>query len=133
MSKSHLVALVILSVGIAHAQQPDDARPQFFQPREGFAFPPAVAPTRQVVNLGDVVANVVVAKVLGEGTDAELTITKFGGKESDPAPRVTTKMIAEHRQRKVIINGETVLQNYTVQIPVTETHSSIKENFTPTV
>ena len=122
MSKSHLVAFAVLSMGIAHAQQPDEARLQAIQNRLQDARPApqqAAPPVPPVINLGDVVANVVIAKVVGEGADSELAIAKFGGKEANATPRVVTTMRVEKRQREVIVNGEKVTQDYNVTIPVT--------------
>jgi hypothetical protein len=135
MKRSLVIAAATLSFGIAHAQQPEDPRPlvlQKLQKAPALAVQRAVAPAQQVVNLGDVVVNVVIAKVLGEGADAELTIAKFGGTEPESTSRVVTRMQAETRERKVVLNGETKVQEYTVQVPVTEVIHAAKENFTPT-
>ena len=128
----------IVSFGMVQAQDPLEpaVAPQpvvRLQARPGIIVPlqPPAAPAQQVVNLGDVVINVVIAKVLGDGKDAELTIAKFGGKEANPVPRVVTSYNTETRKRKVVENGETKEVTYTVQVPVT-TVSNTKENFTPT-
>jgi len=132
-----IVVLAVLSFGIAQAQEPLEpafAPQAIFRLQAPFgAMPlqPIAAPVQQVVNLGDVVINVVIAKVLGDGKDAELTIAKFGGKEANPAPRVVTTYKAEQRTRKTVVNGETREIIYTVQVPVS-TVSNTKENFTPT-
>ncbi|HUP82396.1 MAG TPA: hypothetical protein VM260_27835 [Pirellula sp.] len=84
MTKTILVFVVFISFGVAPAQQPPPLRvpPAAFRPVV------AAAPVQQIVNLGDVVINVVIAKVLGDGDDAELLITQFGTTEANPAPRV---------------------------------------------
>ena len=92
---------------------------------------PAAPTAQQVINLGDVVANVVIAKVLGEGADAELSVAKFGSTDADTVPRIVTTMKVEARQRTVTVNGETKVQDYNVTVPVT-TVVHRKENFTPT-
>ena len=136
-----IFVFAIVSLGIAQAQEPLEpavapAAPQpviRLQARPGIIVPlqqPAT-PAQQVVNLGDVVINVVIAKVQDDGKDAELTIAKFGGKEASPTPRVATSYTTETRTRKVVENGETKEVTYTVQVPVT-TVSNTKENFTPT-
>jgi hypothetical protein len=140
MIKAIFVFTIVL-FGIAQAQDPEEpavapVAPQpviRMQAIQGFAVPlqkPAT-PVQQVVNLGDVVINVVIAKVQGDGKDAELTIAKFGGKEASPVPRVATTFKPETRTRKVEVNGETQEVTYTVHVQVT-TVSNTKENFTPT-
>lgn len=136
-----IFVFAIVSFGIVQAQDPlaPEVAPIAPQPAirmqavQGFAVPlqQRAVPAQQVVNLGDVVINVVIAKVLGDGKDAELTIAKFGGKEAAPVPRVVTSYSTETRKRKVVENGETKEVTYTVQVPIT-TVSNTKENFTPT-
>ena len=127
MIKTILVFVAFLSFGVALAQQP----PPGVIAQAAVRPVVAAAPVQQIVNLGDVVINVVIAKVLGDGDDAELTIAKFGAKEANPAPRTVTTYNVEQRQRNVIVNGETQVKTYTVQVPVT-TVVNRKENFTPT-
>ena len=134
-------AIAIIAMGNAQSQGLDEPavapQPVIRRQAQGFAVPlqqPAAQPAaqvQQVVNLGDVVVNVVIAKVQGDGKDAELIIAKFGGKEASPVPRVATSYKTETRTRKVVENGEAKEVTYTVQIPVT-TVSNTKENFTPT-
>lgn len=132
-----IVVLAILSFGIAQAQEPKEPA---FVPQPIFRLQAPIAamplqrvapPVQQVVNLGDVVINVVIAKVLGDGKDAELTIAKFGGKEANPVPRVVTTYQAEERTMTMVVNGKPKQQTYTVKVPVL-TVSNTKENFTPT-
>ncbi len=127
MTKTILVFVAFLSFGVASAQQP----PPLGIPPAAFRPVAAAAPVQQIVNLGDVVINVVIAKVLGDGDDAELTIAKFGAKETNQAPRVVTTMKAEQIQRTVVVNGESKVQTYTVHVPIT-TVVNQKQNFTPT-
>ena len=132
-----IVVLAVLSFGIAQAQEPKEheAAPQaILRQQAAIGVVPLqriAAPVQQVVNLGDVVVNVVIAKVLGDGKDAELTIAKFGGKEANPVPRVVTTYQTEQRIRTMLVNGESKEIPYTVQVPVL-TVSNTKENFTPT-
>ncbi len=136
-----IFVFAIVSFGTVRAQEPLEpaiapVAPQpviRMQAVQGFAVPlqQPSAPAQQIVNLGDVVINVVIAKVLGDGNDAELTIAKFGGKEASPLPRVATAYKTETRTRKVVENGEAKEVTYTVQVPVT-TVSNTKGNFTPT-
>ena len=127
MIKTILVFVAFLSFGVARAQQP----PPGVIAQAAVRPVAAAAPVQQIVNLGDVVINVVIAKVLGDGDDAVLTIAKFGAKEANPAPRTVTTYNVEQRQRNVIVNGETQVKTYTVQVPFTTVVNS-KENFTPT-
>ena len=161
MAKFIVVVFAILFLNIAQAQQPastppaipNAAIPNAAIPNAGFAneafranamIPNAAlpmpafavpalraAPPPPVVNLGEVVVNVVIAKVLGSGDEAELTIAKFGGREADPAQRVVTSYQTETRKRNMVVNGENKEVAYTVQVPVT-TVVNAKENFTPT-
>ena len=127
MTKTILVFVTFLSFGVARAQQP----PLLGIPQAAVRPVVAAAPVQQIVNLGDVVINVVIAKVLGDGDDAELTIAKFGAKEANPAPRAVTTFKVEQRQRTVVVDGESQVKTYTVQVPVT-TMVNRNENFTPT-
>ena len=61
--------------------------------------------TVPVIDLGDVVINVVIAKVLGDGAEAELTVAKFGGK---PITEETKSVVLEKVIRKVEVDGKTV-------------------------
>lgn len=110
---------------------PNAIMPKAAIPIPGFAIPQAARAVPPVVNLGDVVINVVIAKVLGSGDEAELTIAKFGGKEASVTPRVVTSYQTETRVRNMVIGGEKKEVTYTVQVPVT-TLVNAKENFTPT-
>jgi len=90
------------------------------------------APVKQVVDVGDVVVNVVIAKVLTEGTEPKLIVAKFGGKESSAnRPATTTSFRDEKRTLKVMVGDEQIEQIFTVNIPVT-TVVNQKQNFTPT-
>jgi hypothetical protein len=147
MAKFIVVVFAILSLNLAQAQQPGEEAPQgaipnaaivpkfmipqAIQPNQVFAVPQAARVVPPVVNLGEVVINVVIAKVLGSGDQAELTIAKFGGKEANANPRVVTTYQTETRMRNMVVNGETKAVTYTVQVPVT-TVVNAKENFTPT-
>lgn len=127
MAKTLLVFVAFLSFGLAQAQQP----PPGAIPQAALRPFAAAAPVQQVVNLGDVVINVVIAKVLGDGDDSELIIAKFGGTEANTASGVVITYQVETRQRNVVVNGETKVLAYEVRVPVT-TLVNKKENFTPT-
>ncbi len=58
-----------------------------------------------VINLGDVVINVVIAKVLGDGAEAELTIAKFGDKPNTEEKR---KVTYEKVTKIVEVDGKNV-------------------------
>ena len=158
MAKFIVVAFAILSLNIAQAQQPEEVTPpraipnaaipnvgipnaaifpnamipNAAMPVPAFAVPPLrAAPPPPVVNLGQVVVNVVIAKVLGIGDEAELSIAKFGGREADPAQRVVTTYQTETKMRTIVVNGENKEVTYTVQVPVS-TVVNAKENLTPT-
>ena len=128
-----IVVLLVYSFGNALGQDIFLPQDLVAQPLRLAAQPLQQAGVRaqQVVNLGDVVVNVVIAKVLGDGNDSELTIAKFGGKEVDRLPSTNTTMKAEKRTRTRVVNGETKVETFTVHVPVT-TVSNTKENFTPT-
>jgi len=139
MKKTILAAIAFLSFGFAQAQDPPQfgtaqqvemLRPQIQAadalPRMA-AMAPIHAQSRQVINLGDIVLNVVIAKVLRIGDEAELTITKFRGKETNAQTTYRT----ETKTRQMIVNGQVKKQTYSVQIPVTS-QVQTKENFTPT-
>ena len=121
MAKFIVVVFAILFLNIAQAQQPvpsprtiqnaavppEAMLPNAAMPMPAFAVPAfRAAPPPPVVNLGEVVVNVVIAKVIGSGDEAELTIAKFGGMEADPAQRVVTTYQPETRKRNIVINGE---------------------------
>ena len=123
MTKVVTFAVAILTCCFARAQPPEAMIRRI----------PLVAPTAQpVIDLGEVVINVVIAKVQTDGSEPELLIAKFGGKEAIATrPRTVTTYTAETRTRIVNVNGEKVEQTYTVQVPVTQVVQQ-KENFTPT-
>jgi hypothetical protein len=58
-----------------------------------------------VISLGDVVINVVIAKVLGEGAEAELTVAKFGDKPNTEEKR---KVTYEKVTKIVEVDGKNV-------------------------
>ncbi len=116
MFKATIFSVTILICGVSHAQQIAKAPNQ----------PTLVAP---VVNLGDVVVNVVVAKVLPVGSEFELSIAKFGGKEAIAATNKTT-MVPVTTVKIVEVNGKKAEQVATSYSVVTE--AVPKENFTPT-
>gem|GEM_PF-1968679 len=62
-------------------------------------------PTVPVIDLGDVVINVVIAKVLGDGAEAELTVAKFGDKPNTEEKR---KVTYEKVTKIVEVDGKNV-------------------------
>ena len=129
MTKILSFVLSIIVSGIVLGQQP--AIP--LQPAR--MFPPpgaAISQVQPVVNLGNVVINVVIAKVLKGDSGLELTIAKFGGKEADSTSlKNATSYIVETRTRTVIVGGKPTEVEYQVNVPVT-TAVKHKKNFTPT-
>jgi hypothetical protein len=131
MTKAISFAVAIFAISVAQAQaQPPEALirriPPVAQPAQ------QAQQVQQVINLGDVVINVVIAKVQSEGSEPELLIAKFGGKEANATtPRTVTTYTTEQRTRTVNVNGEKVEQIYHVQVPVTQVVQR-KVNFTPT-
>lgn len=126
MTKDITFAVAIFACSFAQAQPPEALVRRI---------PPVAQPAQQVqqvINLGAVVINVVIAKVQTDGSEPELLIAKFGGKEANATTsRTVTSYTSETRTRTVNINGEKVEQEYTVQVPVTQIVQR-KENFTPT-
>ena len=146
MAKFIVVVFAILSLNIAQAQQPvpsprtiqnaaippEAMIPNAAMPMPAFAVPALrAAPPPPVVNLGEVVVNVVIAKVLGSGDESELTIAKFGGLEAIATPRVVTTYQPQTITRNMVIGGETKVVTETIQVAV-NTVVSAKENLTPT-
>jgi hypothetical protein len=131
MTKAITFAVAIFATSFAQSQsQPPEALVRRIPPVAQQAQPAQQA--QQVINLGDVVINVVIAKVQTDGPVPELLIAKFGGKEANATtPRTVTSYTSETRTRTVNINGEKVEQEYTVQVPVTQVVQR-KVNFTPT-
>jgi hypothetical protein len=108
MIKSIVLVLSAFVCGLAHSQEQ----------------PAAVTSTERlppVINLGDVVSNVAIAKVQSDGGKSELRIAKFGIKPSS-APKTVTKVsfAVETRTRTVRVNGNDVQQTYTINVPVYE-------------
>lgn len=137
MTKDITFAVAIFACSFAQAQaQPPEALvrrvPPVAQPAQQVQQVQPAQQVQQVINLGAVVINVVIAKVQTDGSEPELLIAKFGGREANATTsRTVTSYTSETRTRTVNINGEKVEQEYTVQVPVTQIVQR-KENFTPT-
>lgn len=112
MTKYIVFVFSILNCGFVQAQRPSSAIPP-------------------VVNLGEVVIDVVVAKALTTGSETELMIAKFGRIETNVAVapiRTEVTFKTEKRTRKLIVNGKSIEREYTVQIPVVNEVVVQKEN-----
>ncbi len=98
-----------------------------------FAFgqvPSGTDPKLPVVDLGDIVSNVVIAKVQRLGPEAELTIAKFGRNITAGKTKKVTVYRVETKTRLVVVDGKETEQNFTVNVP--ETTEIVDSNFTPT-
>ena len=123
MTNTIILTVAILACSVAQAQPLKDLLQSI----------PIVKPrTQPIIDLGEVVINVVVAKVQTDGSEAQLLIAKFGGLEANAATsKAVTTNVTQTRMRTVIVDGKNVEQAYTAQVPVTAVVQR-KENFTPT-
>jgi hypothetical protein len=129
MSKEKVFAAIAVLNGLLFQVQTAQAQQQLDR-----AEPVAVArqKAQPVINLGDVVINVVIAKVQNVGVEPELLIAKFGGKEADAAPFKNVTVLKTETRTRTVLNaeGKQVEQSYTVQIPVVTQVANRKENVT---
>ena len=83
-----------------------------------------------VVDFGEIVSNVVIAKVQRLEPEAELTIAKFGRATTPAKTRKVTVYRVETKTRTVVVDGKTIEQTFNVNVP--ETTEIVDPNFTPT-
>ncbi len=107
------LAAILLVCNFAHAQEPA-----------------ASDPNAPVVDLGDIVANVVIATVKQSEAEPELIIVKFGRPLKPGKTKKVTVFRNEVRTRRAVVDGKAVEVPYTVNIP--ETTEVADPNFTPT-